>query len=193
MAIGTIMAGGFDGLIILFVVGSIIFRIFKAMKQGKPSQQDNAFPPSDAQGAPRPGPAPRQTPVAPQDELTQFLKALTEQPPVPVPAPTPRPVAKPVPQPVARAVAQPAVRPVAQPVARRAAKPVAKPAPPPIKTPPTIVGEIKDAEKYDVAERHTDCTVADLRLAVGNDLVKTASLRKGILLHAILGEPLGLG
>ncbi|MBT3293902.1 MAG: hypothetical protein HN919_11490 [Verrucomicrobia bacterium] len=112
MSVASVMTAGLDDLIpVVIIITVVIARIIKATKQG--------------QGFKPPAPAPRTSgePVAPGDELREFLKTLGAPPPPQ--AATPAPPAPPVQveRPLMRATTPP---PVAVRPSHRAARPARK-------------------------------------------------------------------
>ena len=167
MFTATLIAGGFDSLIIVFIILSVIGRIMKASKGKKQAQ---GAQPNDL----------ADSPPSPQDELTNFLKNLAA-PEAPSPVYTPLPVTPPVTPPVTRPVA---------PVARVVPPPIE---PKPVVQAPPVVATVIPEDDYEIEEEHHGAEdVKALRVSLGNDLIHTTSLRKGILMHEILGTPLGL-
>jgi hypothetical protein len=163
MFTGTLIAGGFDTLIIVFIILSVIGRMIKASKGKKKNQ---GAQPNDL----------ADSPPSPQDELTNFLKNLAA-PAAPSPGYTPLPVTPPVTRPVV-------------PVARVVPPPI-KPKPV-VKAPPVVATVLPESD-YDIKEEHHGTKdVQTLRVSIANDLIHSSSLRKGILMHEILGTPLGL-
>ena len=197
----TVAAIPFQALIVLAVIVISIIQKARAAKQ-----QIKPWQPPDSGGT-TPPPRPREPYAAPQKELEDFLRNLTQgqvEPRVIQPKPPPQPQTAPPPPPVIRAaapvVAEPVRKPAPPPVATRA--PAPEPMPKAMPKPAAVhksqhqmeVAHHKEAQTYNWDKSHAEqnATRSESRKSILAAFATNASLKQAIVLRELLGEPIAL-
>ncbi len=185
MQMPQIIRAGIDDLIpVVIILTVIISRIIKAATQGKPL----APPPPADRMRPTPQPPVRQ----PEEELREFLQALsgvaqTRSEPLPSPPP-PVPAQRPVAHKRFQAPPKPsrATQP-AKPV--RTARPAPQPAPTPARKPAPFWNQPAPAPRPVIVEA---CELNPSRAELNKHLEDARSLRGAWILREVLGPPVAL-